>query len=404
LTLPKPDFGPSRPLRLAYVLSHPIQYQAPMIRRIAAEPDIDITVFYQSDFSVRGFFDPGFGREIAWDVPLLDGYKSEFLPALGRRAPSPYLYPLNYGIGGRLRTGQFDALWVHGYARWFNWVAMLAARRQGLAVLLRDEATLISAPRSPAKQRAKQLFMAVLRACVDGILAIGSRNRDYYLAHGFAAERIFPMPYCVDNDAFAASAATDTAATDTLRHDLRLEPGRPVILFVSKLQARKHPEHLLAAYRRLSGPKPYLLFAGDGAARPALEIEASDDPDIRFLGFQGQSALGPLLALADVFVLPSVHEPWGLVVNEAMSAGCALVLSDQVGAAADLVHAGINGLTYPAGDIGALASALTQILGTPGLSRRMGAESRRLIAGWSFEQDVAGLRLALAATVPGFPT
>jgi len=125
---------------------------------------------------------------------------------------------------------------------------------------------------------------------------------------------------------------------------------------------------------------------------------------VRFLGFQGQSTLGSLLALADVFVLPSVHEPWGLVVNEAMSAGCALVLSDQVGCAADLVKPGENGLTYPAGDIDALAAALGQVLGTPGLSDRMGAESRRLIAGWSFEEDVAGLRRALAATVPGFAT
>lgn len=397
MTVPSSGFGPSRPLRLAYVLSHPIQYQAPMIRRIAAEPDIDITVFYQSDFSIRGFFDPGFGREIAWDVPLLEGYRSEFLPALGRRDRPDAIRPLSYGIGSRLRAGRFDALWVHGYARWFNWVAMAAAKWQGIPVLLRDEATLISAPRSAAKQRAKRLFMTALRGQVDGLLAIGSRNRDYYLAHGFARERIFHMPYCVDNRAF-----TLTTEADALRRELGLEAGRPVILFMSKLQTRKHPDHLLAAYRRLTAPRPYLLFAGDGALRPDLERAAADDPDVRFLGFQGQSALGPLLALADVFVLPSVHEPWGLVVNEAMSAGCAVILSDQVGAAADLVRPGINGLTYPAGDIGALTAALAQVLGTPGLSDRMGAESRRLIAGWSFEEDVAGLRAALAATVSGF--
>ena len=399
MTVPARGFGPSRPLRLAYVLSHPIQYQSPMIRRIAAEPDIDITVFYQSDFSVRGFFDPGFGREIAWDVPLLDGYRSELLPAWGSRDRLSWIRPLSHGIAARLRAGKFDALWVHGYARWFNWIALAAARRQGIATLLRDEATLISAPRSTARQRAKHLFMAMLRTQVDGLLAIGSRNRDYYLAHGFAPERIFHMPYCVDNGTFATAAAPDA-----LRAELRLEPGRPVILFVSKLQARKHPEHLLAAYRRLEGPKPYLLFAGDGELRATLEAEAAGDPDVRFLGFQGQSTLGSLLALADVFVLPSVHEPWGLVVNEAMSAGCALVLSDQVGCAADLVKPGENGLTYPAGDIDALAAALGQVLGTPGLSDRMGAESRRLIAGWSFEEDVAGLRRALAATVPGFAT
>src|ERR1700678_4792981 len=96
---------PRRPVRLAYLVTHPIQYQAPLLRRIAQEPGIDLTVFFGSDFSVRGYKDEGFGVGVKWDVPLLDGYRHEFLPTLRDNATVGVASPLNYGILNRLRGG-----------------------------------------------------------------------------------------------------------------------------------------------------------------------------------------------------------------------------------------------------------------------------------------------------------
>ena len=107
----------TRPVRLAYLVSHPIQYQAPLLRAIAAEPDIDLTVFFCSDVSVRPHRDDGFGREIAWDVKLLDGYRHEFLPGWADPGSPTLARPINYGLAKRLRGGKFDVLWVHGFAR-----------------------------------------------------------------------------------------------------------------------------------------------------------------------------------------------------------------------------------------------------------------------------------------------
>ena len=90
--------GLKRKVRLAYLVSHPIQYQAPLLRRVAQEPDIDLTVFFGSDFSVRDYKDAGFGVGVKWDVPLLDGYCHEFLPVLRDNANPGPLSPLNYGI------------------------------------------------------------------------------------------------------------------------------------------------------------------------------------------------------------------------------------------------------------------------------------------------------------------
>jgi hypothetical protein len=115
-----PHRPPGRRVRLAYLVSHPIQYQAPLLRRIAQEPDIDLTVLFGSDFSVRGYRDQGFGVDVKWDVPLLEGYRHVFLPKLRDRQTVTVTSPLNYGILSRLRgrDGEppFDALWVQGYA------------------------------------------------------------------------------------------------------------------------------------------------------------------------------------------------------------------------------------------------------------------------------------------------
>jgi len=170
------------------------------------------------------------------------------------------------------------------------------------------------------------------------------------------------MPYAVDNDYFA-ERATASHQTD-LRATLNLEPGRPVILFASKLQTRKRCMDLLEAYRLLPSPRPHLIIAGDGEERIRLEAFASDHSltDVRFIGFQNQSILPHYLGLADVFVLPSRHEPWGLIVNEAMAAGCPCIVSDEVGCHADLITNGVDGFVFPAGNVPALAAALTTFL------------------------------------------
>ena len=137
---------------------------------------------------------------------------------------------------------------------------------------------------------------------------------------------------------------------------------------------------------------------GDGEERSRLETLAQDRhlSGVRFLGFQNQSELPAFFALADVFVLPSRHEPWGLIVNEAMAAGCPVIASSDVGAAPDLVLDGVTGFTYPVGDVDALTDALARLLQHPATAARMGRAAAEHIARWDFEADIRGLRRALA--------
>jgi glycosyltransferase involved in cell wall biosynthesis len=391
----------SRVVRLAYLVSHPIQYQVPLLRRLSAEPGIALTVLFCSDFSVREYFDDGFGKPVQWDIPLLDGYSSRMLPALRRGTRLSFFSPLNYGLRREFQRGRYDALWVHGWGYWSHWSAVRTAKRLGMKVLLRGETGSHLPPGSAFKRVVRQVLLRRLFRQVDAFLAIGTRNREFYEACGVKVGDIFPVPYAVDNEFFRREARSAAAQREALRASLGLEPGRPVILYASKLAARKRPADLLEAYARLpanaADALPYLLFVGDGDERAALEARANalKHESIRFLGFKNQTELPRYYDLCDLFVLPSRHEPWGLVVNEVMNAGKAVIVSDEVGAAADLVVSGNNGIVFRAGDVDALSQALISVL----QDRRyvdMGQRSLEIVSHWGFGEDIAGLRSALA--------
>lgn len=398
-------------LRVAYLLSHPIQYQSPMLRLLSQQPELDLTVFYTADFSMRSYRDHGFGVPVEWDVPLLGGYRHDFLPRLFDSDDISFLRPLNYGIFRRLWRGHFDVLWIHGYATLNSWIAMAAARILGIPVLLRTDSTLIDHPRSRAKLALKNIFFRILRRFTYGVLSVGQRNTEYWRHHLGPDIPIFPIPYAVDNTFFQERCRAASDTREQLRQELGLEPDRPILLFASKLLARKRCIDLVEAYLGLAAryraqapqpPMPYLLVVGDGEERSRIEArlrQASqqDRDGIRMLGFRNQTEIPRYYDLCDVFILPSIHEPWGLAINEAMNAGRAIVVSDQVGCQPDLVADGSNGLVFPARNVAALTDAMERILLNDDRCRTMGKRSLESIQAFSFETNAQGLMRAFSA-------
>ncbi len=406
----------SKKYRLAYLVTHPIQYQAPLLRLIGHDPDIHLKVFFASTFSAGTYDDPEFGQAIAWDVPVLEGYAHEVLPALpGTRYPGDRYFdawrPFSVGLRRRLLAGRFDALWIHGYARVPHLWAMIAARSAGVRVMLRDETNGLGRSTGGAKRAIKRGLFALLNRCVDGYLTVGTMNERHYRELGIDPGKFFRVGYAVDNAWFQARIAESLPLLPSLRSELGLAEGQHTILYAAKLIPRKAPLDLIQAFARAlsampPNQRPVLLIAGDGELRPQAEaaIAALDLAHaVRLLGFQSQQQLAALYALCDLFVLPSAHETWGLVVNEVMNAGKAVIASDRVGAAYDLIRDGTNGAIYPFGDIDALACRLCEALADPVRLAAMGAESRRLIGAWDFAQNLAGLKAALAAVTNPAP-
>lgn len=361
-------------IRLLYVVSHPIQYQAPLLRLIAGQPDIRLKVLFKR-IVTEGAFDPGFGRQVRWDVPLLDGYDYD---RLGWRS-----------FGREL--AQADVLWLHGWEGAAMKAMLVAARLAGVPVLMRGENWDGAMPEFPGwRGRVRRLALSTLLSLCRAVLTIGSRNALYYRRHKVAEDRLFLMPYAIDNQAFGAAALVSDP--EALRQRLGLPQGRRIILFAGKLMRRKHPHTLLAAWRQAfadESGRPLLVFVGEGEM--AGELAAASGPDVHFLGFRNQSEMPGLYALADIFVLAAEREAWGLAINEAMACGTAVIASDQCAAAFDLIDENVGRVVAP-GDVRALAAALTEILPR---AQIMGERAKAKVAAWDFAADVAGLRQAL---------
>jgi len=393
------------PFRVAYLVSHPIQYQAPFLRRLAAHPQIRLQVLFMDDQGARTYRDPEFGVAVQWDIPLLEGYPWRVL-----RNRSPWrdgahgLRFVHPDILGILRRERYNALIVHGYTHATEWMAFAAARLTRTPLLLRGESTLLGRP--PSWQGAlKRRVRAALFRQVQGVLAIGALNHAFYRAHGIPENRIFFTPYAVDNDRFLTEAQRFRGRKEELRAQLGWPTDRPVILVAGKLIPRKRPRDVLDAYAVLVRDIPSTLaFLGEGSERLRLEAVAAQRglAGMHITGFVNQSEISRYYAAADVLVQASGFETWGLTVNEGMCFGLPVVASDMVGAAFDLVRPGENGFVYPVGDVQALARALRGVLSDPVGRARMGDRSRDLVAAYSYEADVRGVLEALRAVArPG---
>jgi glycosyltransferase involved in cell wall biosynthesis len=381
-------------VRVAHLVTHPIHYYAPLYRELARRPGIELTVYFYSDVSLRSHRDPEFGTEVHWDTPLLDGYRSRFLPSASR-TNTQYRAALNWDVLHEVFSERFDAVWIHGYAHVNSWLAAAVSAPRRSRILIRDDQTLLH-DRPAHKALLKEVALRGLFSLAYG-LYVGEENRRYFLRYGMEERRLFPARHCVDNEAFRRRAEELEPRRDELRARFGIEPDTPVILFAGKLIPKKAPRVLLDAFRLVRERRPCaLLFAGEGELRP--ELEAAAGRDVHFAGFLNQSELPAAYVAADVFCLPSVqHETWGLVVNEALNFGLPVVVTDKVGCAADLVRPGWNGYVVPAGEPGPLADALARLVADENLRREFGERGRQLVGGYSIEACADGIVAALQA-------
>ena len=386
-------------MRVAYFLTHPIQYQSPLIRHLKAG-GMDLEVIYASDTTSRPYFDPGYGREVAWDVPLLDGYPNVILnkePAGGSRRSQIKHY--RDQLRAVFEAGKFAAAWVHGWHHPYAVAAFQEARARRIPVLLRGDTFLGSINAGDIKRWLHRIYYSRIFRQASVCLAIGSLNRELYLRYGVPAGRVFTMPHAVDNAFFQRHARQAQSRREVLRAQLGIAPGRPVVLFCGRLSPQKDPGTLILAIGRLCqelSVKPALILAGTGPLESGLKNTASTAGEtVKFVGFINQTELPAFYDLCDIFVLPSVFEPWGLVVNEVMNAGKPVIVSDKVGAAPDLVKAGRNGDIFKAGDVDDLCRKLRPWLLNPSLCDQGGRESLAIINHWGLDEDLAVFRDAL---------
>lgn len=382
--------------KIAFLITHPIQYYSPLFRYLQANAGFDIKVFYQSSCSIVGNLEKEFGRVVRWDTDLLGGYDHEFLPSIGSNNTMSRWKPWCYGLHSALKSGKFEALILLGYNRPFHWYAIWLSWRLGLKVFIRDDSNSFSKQRGGFKNFLKRFFFNLIVRSGADFLAVGKANHAYYTDHGVPLARIHLMHWAVDTEFFKTLAEASRSDVPTLREALGIADAQIVFLFVGKLSYRKGIDTLLraflSAYKDLSD-KPALVFVGDGELRDKVEAAAKECPDIKVVGFKNQTQLPEYYELCDALILPSLTlETWGLVVNEVMSVGKPAIVSDQVGCWPDLIIEGATGWRFPADDYRQLEERITNFVKNQFFDKERIAS---LMSEYSFAQNLECLESAV---------
>ncbi len=301
------------------------------------------------------------------------------------------------GASRELAEGAFGAVMIHGYAHRFERQVTSAASRLGLTTLLRGELTDRPRPGSgPFRRLARNLWLRWFYRRIDRFCYVGAEARDHLLRRGVAQEKMFYSPYSVDTELFANQLKRFDRTE--ARRELGIAPQQTVLLSSGKLIPRKNVGLVLDALEQLAEPgRVTWILLGDGEKREAILGRGRALLGDRLIapGFVNQSRIGYYYRAADLLVLPSHHETWGLVVNEAMQFGLPAVTSDGVGCHRDLVLPGETGAVFSDGDARALAESLRGLLRDPRARRTMGRRAREHVAGFTTERSVAGILEAL---------
>jgi len=349
-------------------------YRIPVFNALAERKEIHLHVMFlsENDASLRQW--RVYKDEIKFPYEVLPSWRQR----LGR-----YNLLLNRGVFSALNKIRPDAVLCGGYNYLASWEAACWARVHRLPLLLWSESTAVDKRRGHrVVEFMKRRFLSLCKAFV-----VPGRSALQYLHDlGISDERIFTAPNAVDSQLFAALAEQASREQAQVRGRLAL-PLR-YFLYVGRLVQAKGVFELLEAYSQLDDKirtAVGLVFVGDGADRSALTERASriTPGKIHFPGFVQREGLPEFYALADVLIFPTHSDTWGLVVNEAMSCGLPVIVTNVAGCVADLVQDGRNGFVVPPRNPSQLAASMARLAKDSGLRIEMGSRSTERVQAYS---------------------
>lgn len=343
--------------------THPVQYRVPVYQELGRLRPDAFRVLYATDCSVRGYHDPDFGRTVRWKLPLLDGYPFEVLHTARNGALNGFRSLGGRPVARRISELRPSAVMFTGFEYEYFARAYATCVTRRVPIWVRQETQDEAFPRGPLKGIIRHVTYRALYGPVAHAFYIGELNRRHYRRHGLGERRLSRSPYCVRNPLVGLGGMEKTETRIRLRRELGLGAGTTVVCFAGKFIPKKDPSLIIDAAARLTGAATKnlaLLFIGSGELESELRRRAAA-AGVRavFTGFLNQDRLPYVYLAADVFVLPSqrMGETWGLVVNEALQAGCAVVMSEAVGCSREFGH-WERCRVIPVGDAGACANAI----------------------------------------------
>jgi glycosyltransferase involved in cell wall biosynthesis len=333
--------------KLAIVITHPVQYYVPFFQVLSKHPLLEIKVFYTwGEDSMSKKFDPDFGREIQWDIPLLEGYSYQFVKNTAKRQGSHhFLGIINPDLISVILNFKPQAIMVYGWP-FLSHLKLIRYFKGKVPVLFRGDSTLLDG-QSGLKPSIRQLFLKWIYTHIDYALYVGTASKAYFKKMGLKESQLISVPHAIENDRFLSDHSHHDKA-QKLRQELNIPPDDFVFIFVGKLIEKKQPLLLLKSFLTLKQRGIHLVFVGDGGQKEELQQMASATNNIHFMGFQNQQVMPAMYRIGNCLVLPSKGpgETWGLAVNEAMASGLPVIVSNKVGCHPDLVVPGKTGYVF----------------------------------------------------------
>jgi glycosyltransferase involved in cell wall biosynthesis len=382
--------------KIAIVSTHPIQYNAPWFQLLAEREKVELKVFYTWSQAKTTVKDKVFGKNIQWDIPLLEGYYYESVENVSKKPGSHQFFGIdNPELINALKIYQPEAILFFGW----NFKSHLKAMRYfhgKIPVWFRGDSTLLDET-GGGKTTLRRLVLTKVYKYVDKAFYVGEASKAYFLKHGLKETQLVYAPHAIDNSRFG-DANSNNYETEALqwRRELGYTADDIVIVFAGKLEPKKQPDFLMHAFKMAGATNTnalQLLIVGNGPMETALK--ARGQKNVKFMPFQNQTKMPLVYRLGDVLCLPSKGpgETWGLAVNEAMACGRPVIVSDKVGCSQDLVRHNTTGFIFKHDSVEELKDILVNLRKSS--LHQMGGLAKEKIKDYSFLNIVKAIEAKL---------
>ena len=330
--------------------------------------DMELTVFFQnSDVKYR-----------KWNAEITGSpYKTAFLKNIGIpvSANTAFIYNINYNIYQEIKRYNPDRIIVSGWDSFATLAAVVYARTHNREIVLWAGSTIYE---NSFLRKISLPYVKFILRVFDGFISYGTASEEYMRLLG-VRNNIEHFYNTVDVDHFLTQGKLSTQEQRMLKGKLGVRNSSRVIIFSGRLVTIKCVDLLIKAFLQVNEKFQdiELLIVGYGPEEQRLKKMAEENSCIHFLGHRGIDEIPGIYGISDILVLPSISEPWGLVVNEAMACGCAIIASDRCGCSRDLIRD--NGIVVEGGKLDPLVEALEQLLSSESELERMKEKSIEII-------------------------
>ncbi len=368
---------------------------------LAQSKELQLKVFYTwQQLKEEEKYDHGFGKNIEWDIPLLEGYDYIFVKnTSGNPGTNHFRGIINPSLNDEIVAWQPNAILIFGW-NFFSHLKCIRYFHKKVPVIFRGDSTLLD-ENWGVRKLFRRIFLRWVYSSVDYALYVGKNNKDYFIKHGLNEKQLISSPHAIDNDRFAQPDEEYYKQAQMERLQLGIKENDLVLIFAGKLEEKKNPFFLLEIAHRLKNIQIKFLFIGNGSLEKALKISAANDSRIIFKDFVNQKQMPVAYRLGDVFILPSTGpgETWGLSANEAMASGLAVMLSNKAGSSNELVKEEYNGIIFSQNDIKKCVDFLTLLLQDRQLLLRMKQSSTKLIQQFTYHNIILSIEEIISMAV-----